>query len=385
MSAQDTSNVYRPGIHAILHEHEQKSAWLFFSVMSYLLMSYTPLSEPFRTEFQVGDLAGPLSTLEWYTGLMWGYGHHTLLLALHSILIGFWLLYCLKTAALFVRRSTAWAITGLMFLFCPEFCYRAAELPMVMQTVCMYHVLIWARGKRERFCPRHFFMEGAGIGVALLTTLSQMVFWVPLLVLMLWVNRGERLKSIAFTIAGMLLPIACCLPFAATITPYIEWRLAELSGGFAGSLLMTDPLRIFNCVLPRFAQGMFPGAIALIPGHILLFMWMRPFRRIRPERKVAINATLGTAFALCFWLCFCTSSSMQQYTLPPLRYTLPALSFNYFIPFVLVSLIGSILVVRRWILNRRAKRVLRGIGLMIPFITLVILLLIPVIRTAMGQ
>lgn len=374
MTARDTSSVYRPGIHAILQEHEQKSAWLFFTVMSYLLMSYAPQTGT----FYAGDIATPLSMLEWNIGLLWGYGHHTLLLALHSILIGFWLLYCLKTAALFVRRSTAWAITGLMFLFCPEFCCKAAELPMVMQTVCMYHVLIWARGKRERFCPRHFFMLGVGISVALLTTLSQVVFWLPLLALMLWVNKGERLKSIAFTIAGLPVPFVCCLPYAAGIPAHIEWRLAELGGGIAGSLLLTDPLRIFNCVLPRFSQAFFPGAPALIPGHILLFMWMRPFRRIHPGRKVAINATLGTAFALCFWLCFCTSATMPQYTLP-------ALGFNYFIPFVLVSLTGSILVVRRWILNRRAKRVLRGIGLMIPFITLVILLLIPVIRTAMGQ
>ena len=67
--------------------------------------------------------AGPLVISEWWLGSLAeiNFGCGTIMLLVHSLCIGFWLLYCLKTASLFVRRSTAWAITGLMFIYSTDF------------------------------------------------------------------------------------------------------------------------------------------------------------------------------------------------------------------------------------------------------------------------
>lgn len=368
MSSPPKSAVYRPGINAVLHEHEQMSAWLFFAVMSYLVMRFTP-----ECGCTAEACGGPL----WYTeiglGAILGWGSWAGVLVLHSVCVGIWLLYCLKTASLFVRRSTAWAITGLMFVYCTDLWAGPSELNLALQTISLYHLLVWARGKKNYFPPRHLVIAGMGVTVAMLTTPGAVVFWLPVIGHMLWVNQGRRLLSSCYCLGGLAVPWAvvvllytCCTQSTeALLSDYIPLKLA----GAQDCLLLRAPLQIFVGVLPGFCQCWIPPVLALVPGHLLLFMWMRPFRKIRRSRKVGINTTLGVAFALVFWESFCTAGATE---------------FTAFYPFMLISLIGIILSVRRRIRNRAAKRVLRGIGLMVPFITLVVLLLVPLLGKAMG-
>ena len=368
MATKEHTSVYRPGIQAMLHEHEQMSAWLFFAVMSYLVMRFTP---------ECGCTADTCGGILWYTeiwlGALLSWGHTAGVLVLHSVVIGIWLLYCLKTASLFVRRSTAWAITGLMFIYCSDLWAGPAELNLVLQTISMYHLLVWARGKKDYFPPRHLFLAGLGVTVAMMTTPTAVVFWLPVIGHMLWVNHGKRLQSCAYCIGGLSTPWAvvafifgCNPATAGFIQPHFE----SYFSGWQNSLLCTAPLQIFVGTLPGFCQSWVPPLLALIPGHLLLFMWLRPFRKIRHSRKLGINTTLGISFVLVFVVSFC----MMKHPY-----------FTAFYPFMLISLIGVILSIRRWIRNRSAKRVLRGIGLMVPFITLLVLLIIPVLHTAMGK
>lgn len=146
------------------------------------------------------------------------------------------------------------------------------------------------------------------------------------------------------------------------------WAQGYTLGGIGESILSTEPLLIFRGMLPRLVQGYIPAIVALAAGHFLMFLWMRPFRKIRRRRKIAINSTLLGAYVAGFYLYFCTASPVQ---------------FLYFYPFMLISIIGIVLIIRRWvILNRRAKRILRGVGLMLPFATLLTILLIPVLQKA---
>ena len=368
MATREHTSVYRPGIQAVLHEHEQMSAWLFFAVMSYLVMRFTP-----ECGCSTDTCGGILWYAEIWLGALLSWGHTAGVLILHSVVIGIWLLYCLKTASLFVRRSTAWAITGLMFVYCTDLWAGPNELNLVLQTISMYHLLVWARGKKDYFPPRHLFIAGLGVTVALMTTPMAVVFWLPVIGHMLWVNHGKRLQSCAYCIGGLCTPwvpvvvISSCNPAAAgLIHPSFESYFC----GWHSSLLCTEPLQIFVGTLPGFCQSLVPAMLALIPGHLLLFMWMRPFRKIRRSRKLGINTSLGIAFVLVFVVSFCMMKQPH---------------FTVFYPFMLISLIGIILSIRRRIRNRSAKRVLRGIGLMVPFITLLILLLIPVLQTAMGK
>ncbi len=368
MSTTPKSAVYRPGINAVLHEHEQMSAWLFFAVMSCLVMRFAPGCSCSATA-----CGGPLWYAEIGIGSVLGWGHAAGVLILHSVMIGIWLLYCLKTASLFVRRSTAWAITGLMFVYCTDLWAGPSELNLTLQTISLYHLLVWARGKKNYFPPRHLVIAGIGVTVAMLTTPGAVVFWLPVIGHMLWVNRGKRFLSGCYCFGGLAAPWAVLLLYTLYASNGRDMAAAYCPPSIAGSaacVLLREPLQIFVGVLPGFSQCWIPPVLALIPGHLLLFMWMRPFRKIRRRRKVGINTTLGVAFTLVFWETFCTAGETE---------------FTAFYPFVLISLIGIILSVRRRIRNRAAKRVLRGIGLMVPFITLVVLLLVPLLRKVMGN
>lgn len=373
MSSREPTSVYRPGINAMLHEHEQKSAWLFFAVMSYMVMRLTPECGCTAT-----DCGGVLWYVELWLGASVGFGHVEGVRILHSMAIGIWLLYCLKTASLFVRRSTAWAITGIMFIYCTDLWAGPSELNLVLQTVSMYHILVWARGKKAYFPPRHLLLAGMGITTALMTTPAAVVYWFPIMGLMLWVNRQRKLKSIAMAIGGIAIPYGlvglAAIGISLSTNPHypISTAPASLSilSGWGESLLANDAIGIFKGTLPGFCRDWIPAYVALIPGHLLLFMWLRPFHKIRQDRKVAINTTLATAFISVFWVSFCTAQPTH---------------FTYLYPFILISLIGCILSIRLKIQHRTGKKVLRGIGLMLPFLTLLVLLLIPVLRTAMGE
>lgn len=374
MATSEHTSVYRPGINAVLHEHEQMSAWLFFAVMSYLVMSFTP-----GCGCNAGAYGGILWQEEQWLGKTLSAGHAAGVQILHSLLLGIWLLYCLKTASLFVRRSTAWAITGLMFIYSTDLWAGPAELNLVLQTVSMYHLMVWARGKKDNFPARHLFIAGMGVTVALMTTPGAILFWLPVLGMQLWVNRDSRLKSTIIFFAGLLTPWLAVLPISivmALSTPSATDLLSNLTsaeagtGGWQSSLLYNKPTELFYYALPGFCHTWLPVVLAVIAGHFLLFMWLRPFQKIRRNRKTCINTTLGISFMAVFWVCFCTGGPVYA-------------TFLY--PFILISIIGIILMIRRRLRNRTAKRVLRGIGLMTPFITLMVLLLIPVIRTALGQ
>ena len=346
-------------------------------------MTFTPA---YMASGGLGE-AGPLVISEWWVGYMgeMKHGASTTLYLLHSLCIGIWLLYCLKTASLFVRRSTAWAITGLMFIYSTDFWCAPAELPLVLQTVSLYHILVWARGKKNYFHPRHFFVAGLGLATAGLCTFSQALFWLPIIPLMLWVNRDNQAKPLLLLIAGMALPVLATQPLLYLHPEMVHLPVPQLFGGLQGSIIATEPLRVFTGIMPSWAQPWMPGMVALIPGHILLFMWMRPFRKIHPNRKVAINSALGVAFALGMWAYFFTAPETPAPNTPSLPAAImqPQV-FTYFLPFVLISLIGCDLVARKWIRNRSAKRVLRGVGLMAPFVSLVVILLIPVLHQAFG-
>ena len=150
MTGNSHTSVYRPGIQAMLHEHEQMGAWLFFCIMSFLVMSYIPAGLKPPVEVMAAECSRSMLHEILYRVVSLRIGGHLFTLALHSIVIGIWLLYCLKTASLFVRRSTAWAITGIVFIYCTGFFMAPAEVVLAPATISLYHILVWARGKKQR-------------------------------------------------------------------------------------------------------------------------------------------------------------------------------------------------------------------------------------------
>ena len=289
-----------------LKQHEQWSAWWFFTLMSALVL-------------YVCGLRG------WEL--------------LHTPMLGIAMLYVLKICALYVRRSSAWAITGVFFACTPLFTAHVSELSMSLQFVVLYHVMAWARGKRREFRPRHFFIVGLSTGVALTALLAATVFFLPVVVLMLWVNRGSLIKAVDKLLFGFVLSL---------------WV----------HILQTWPV----CAkLPE------PGAQAplyFLPLLCLLLPDIATVKHNHPERRTAVHIALGTAVIAI------TAAALSGFCPEP-RELLFCL-----LPFTLLALIGTALLLHKRLGTGKGVALLRGLGIICPFITLCVVLLAPVYRMA---
>lgn len=288
-----------------LKQHEQWSAWWFFTLMSALVL-----------------YVGGLNRWE----------------LLHTPMLGIMMLYVLKICSLYVRRSSAWAITGVFFACTPLFTAHISELSMSLQFVVLYHVMAWARGKRREFKPRHFFIAGLSTGVALTSLLAATVFYVPVIMLMLWVNRGSLMKAVNKLLLGFLLTL---------------WV----------HILLTWPV----CAkLPE------PGAqvpLYFLPLLGLLLPAITTVNRNHPERRTATHIALGTAVLAI------TAAALSGFCPEPQE-------LFCLLPFALLSLVGTALLLHKRLGSSRAVALLRGIGIICPFVTLCAVLIAPIYRIA---
>lgn len=300
----------RSKVSVYLKQHEQMSAWLFFTIMATLVMYCSG-----------------------YRGIA----------LLHTPLLGIMLLYILKLASLYIRRSTAWAVSCAFFALTPFCSAHPAELSMCLQFVVLYHVLGWARGKRAEFRPRHFFVLGMAAGVALLSRCGAEIFYIPVGLLMLWINRRHLLIALVMSIAGAALPAAALA--TATLSgmelPYTEREYTACLPVLLGMLLL------------------FPAAAVTIS-------------RSRPERRGFTMIMLGLSFA----------GGAILYGLGKMDLTS---AICYFCSLAVPSLVGVALMLHRRMSGWRGLYLLRALCLLIPFATLCTVLIIPVYRTATSQ
>ena len=280
-----------------LKEHEQWSAWGFFTLMTLLVMYCT------------GERGVAL---------------------LHTPLLGFMFLYILKLSSLYVRRSTAWAITCLLFALSPLLKCHPAVICVSLDIIVLYHVLIWARGKRRIFCNRHFFILGAALGVNAMMDVRMIVWCLPSALLMLGVNRQRLFPSLGMLLAGALIPLGA--------------GLSDLS-------------------LPMEGMGWsaLAGLLLLIPATVTL-------NRSRPERSIFIHIALTMALIAGTLMICCTDNEPEQL----LR----------LLPWLLLALLGIALLLHRKMSGLPFLRALRAVLLLCPFITLCLVLLLPLYRAA---
>ncbi len=300
----------RSKVSVYLKQHEQMSAWLFFTIMATLVMYCSG-----------------------YRGVA----------LLHTPLLGIMLLYILKLASLYIRRSTAWAVSCAFFALTPFCSAHPAELSMCLQFVVLYHVLGWARGKRAEFRPRHFFVLGMAAGVALLSRSGAEIFYIPVGLLMLWINRRHLLIALAMSIAGATLPAAA---LAAAMLNGVD--------------------------LPR-AEEQYSLSLPLLLGVLLLFPAAAvTISRSHPERRSFTMMMLGLAFA----------GGAILYGLGKMDLTA---AICYFCSLAVPSLVGVALMLHRRMSGWRGLYLLRALCLLIPFVTLCAVLIIPVYRSATSQ
>lgn len=298
MAEQTVQESRREKVSVFLKQHEQWSAWGFYTLMSGLILYCTS---------------------------------HTVNSVLMAPLIGIMQLYALKLCSLYVRRSTAAAIAGLYFAATPFYTIHPGVLCMCLQVVVLYHVLVWARGKRQEFRPRHIVVLGLSVGITLLLLPAAAVFYAPVAALMLRCNSRSRLLFVAILTAAVALPLYVLFSRSwnpAAIHPSIP--------GISSALAIVIVLLLF-----------LPGAVAI--------------RRSRPERRYITLGLLALAWVL----------AIPQ---PP--------GWTYFYPLCLPSLLGLALLLHRKVTDRRLRYLLRAFGLLLPFITLCATLVLPIYRQA---
>lgn len=288
----------RRKVSVFLRQHEQWNAWVFFTLMSGLVM------------YCVGLRGMPL---------------------LLTPMLGIMQLYVLKISSLYVRRSTALAITGLFFAATPFYRAEPALLCTSLQVVVLYHTLVWVRGKRNMFSLRHFVVLGLAAGVSLLLLPAAAVFYAPLGALMLWCNRNRWWS-------------AGCILFL-TIGPALAL--------------------IFSGIWP--VMPAFTGMSSVLSVLLVVLMFLPAavtIRRGRPERR---NMALG--MLLTAWLLGCLQPT----------------GWMYFYPLLLPALLGVVLMLHKKVTNHRLLYALRALGLLIPFATLCAAAILPVYRSASHQ
>lgn len=381
---------------AFLRRHEQMSAWLFFSFMAFMVMRYGIASGSLNMDMRydydtniyyligfgwmhgalpyadLSDLKGPLTFLEHGLGSLLTPGSHGGAMLLHASVLGFWILYGLKTAALYVRRSTAWAIAGLFFFYTLQMCAEPAELVMALQQVSLYHVLVWSRGRKNCFCNRHLFIAGLGVAVALLTKFNLTVFWLPVIPLMLWCNRAHLVRGTAMVAAGVFLPL---LPFilyfyqhGALSDLWQEYIQTAILYGtdtpFAASVLATKPFWLCSLLLPDLVTRLLPLGMAAGGGICLLSFWVIPALRGRIRRGRAVAAVMLASLLLGIAASFCGPVAHLHYSC-------------YFYPYAWMSVVGIALLLHRAVGNQKVHSLLRAAGLLFPMLTLGLGLAIP--------
>lgn len=296
MAEQMTEQGVRRGVSVFLKKHEQWSAWGFYTVMAALVMC--------------------------------GSGQQGFAL-LSAPVVGILQLYLLKIGALYVRRGTAWAVTGLCFALVPFYAGSAVAAGLCLQVVVLCHVLVWARGKRREFCARHFYVLGLAVVASVLTLWGAALYYVPLGGLMLWVNRARLGMAVGMLVLGAATAVALLHGLAGVEQPQavsLWWWL-------------------------------------LFPLHVPVYMLVR---RSRPERRRVLAVGMAGSAGLC--------CAVGVFGCSPAVLGL--------LPMVWSAVVGGVLFLRARCEHCAALVHLRIPGLICPFVTLLAVLIVPVYRAA---
>ncbi len=397
MAEQTVQANRREKVSVFLKKHEQWSAWAFYTLMSFLLLRFGvgPVSQnmDFRCEYdlniyylignawmqgvvpysELSDLKGPLTFLQHGLGSLLTPGSLCGIALLHAPILGIMLLYTLKLCSLYIRRSSAWAITGVFFIFNLSYGANPAELTTTLQMVVLYHLLVWARGKRNFFCDRHFFLIGLSIAVALLTKYNQLVFFVPASLLMLWVHRHRVARALGLMLLGFV-PLTAgfilCLHLQGALgamwEEYIMTAIRYGTPAWADCALMTRHIELFGIIFPETLFKTIPNRWLILPGMLLFSLWVIPARRCQPARRTSTLLTLLAALLLQVYATFRGTYAFQHY-------------YFCFYPYAALSILGMALLLHRFIRVPRVLSLLRGAGLACPLGTLCLALSIPVL------
>ena len=305
---------------------------------------------------QLSDLKGPFVFLQCGLGSMLSPDSFLGVCILQAPLIGLGVLYACKSAALFVGRSLGMVVSGFLFVYLWYFGVHPSATVLTLQYISLYHVLD-SMMKGESLGRWPVYAMGVFVGIVLLIKFNLVAFWVPMGLYALWGREWRRNACLLLAgVSTVLLPAGAGMAWAGMLEAcWQEYILVAVRYGGTGaghSALLQCNWELLAEMLPKHFQKVDVPIVQAVCGGLQLFVWLVLPRLVRIARVRSYYAVLGGCFLLCLVAIFGGQYHYEHY-------------YYSFLPFVLLSLVAGVGVLRRLRCTPKAPLV-RAAGVLLP-------------------
>ena len=250
----------------------------------------------------LSDLKGPLVFLQCGVGSLLAPDSFLGVSILHAMVVGLGLVYACKCAALFVGRTAAMAIGGVLFVYTLYFSVHPSVSVLTLQYISLYAVLRHVvRG--GGYGGWQAYACGAFAGLALLLKFNLVVFWLPVGVAMLcgghvWRRMGQMLAGLATVLLPAVVYMGSVGILAACWQEYVLTAVEYGSVGVGQSALVQQGWRLFAQVVPDHVYLAAPEWFCAAAGALLILPWLLLPRLVSMRHAGEYYAVLGAGFVL---------------------------------------------------------------------------------------
>ncbi len=312
---------------------------------------------------ELSDIKGPLHFLFCGIGSMPDSSSFLGTSIFLALITGIGLLYACKCAALFVGRTAALGIAGLLFVYTLYYSAHPSVIVLSLQYISFYWVLL-SLVRSIHIGYGRLFTIGLFIGCVAMLKFNLVFFWVALLPILIS-NKGKALKNCAVVVGGTaaaMLPMLGYLWHADLLQScwqeYICTAIQYGNVGIQQSALVQQNWRLLEQVVPDHLYLTLPPIVNTLAGAALLLPWIvLPYAaKLKHARRYTFYMT--ATFLLCVVSIFGGRHHFLHY-----YFTLQ--------PFILLSLVVYVLLARQWHLPHYVRRFCTRLALLCPIATAV--------------
>lgn len=316
----------------------------------------------------LSDLKGPLVFLQCGLGSLLAPDSFLGVSIVHAMVVGLGLLYACKSAALFVGRQAGMAIGGILFVYTLYFSVHPSVTVLTLQYISFYAVLRYAV-QGGGYSGWQAYACGVFAGVALLLKFNLVVFWLPVGVTMLvcghgWRRLAEMLAGFATVMVPAVVYMGCVGMLAACWQEYVLTAVEYGSVGVEQSAIVQRGWRLLAQVVPDHLYLAAPEWICAIAGALLILPWLVLPRLVSLRHPGVYYGVMGGCFVLGVFALFGGEHHFLHY-------------YFSFLPYVGLSLVAWVVLLRRMKIWRRFRYGVCGAGMLLPFAVVAVAVLLP--------
>lgn len=316
----------------------------------------------------LSDLKGPLVFLQCGVGSLLAPDSFLGVSLIHAMVVGLGLLYACKGAALFVGRLAALAVGGVVFVYTLYFSVHPSVTVLTLQYISLYYVLRHAV-QGGGYSGWQAYACGAFVGLVLLLKFNLVVFWLPIGVALLtdgtwWKRLVQMLAGFATVMLPIVAYMGCAGMLAACRQEYVLTAVEYGSVGVQQSAIVQLGWRLLAQVMPDHVYLAAPEWICSFAGALLILPWLALPRLVSLRHPGVYYGVLGAGFVLGVLAIFGGEYHFLHY-------------YFSFLPYVGLSLVVWVVLLRRLEVWRRFRRWVCGAGILLPLAVVVVAVLLP--------